>query len=189
MTDTKEQDSKRKLALGAKPGRLELKPVETGQVRQSFPHGRTKTVQVEVRKKRTFVPGQGPLETKAAPAGGAPSAAPAEAPAPSTPASGGAKKPAVLKTLTEEERLARQRALQGAIRADVEAKRRDTVEALRFDDELRRQQEEETRRKAEESVKAKADAEAHAKADEETRKRAEQETQRLAEEETKRRQA
>ena len=54
MTDTKE-DSKRKLALGAKPGRLELKPSETGQVRQSFPHGRTKTVQVEVRKKRVLV--------------------------------------------------------------------------------------------------------------------------------------
>jgi translation initiation factor IF-2 len=189
MTDTKE-DNKRKLALGAKPGRLELKPVETGQVRQSFPHGRTKTVQVEVRKKRTFAPGQGPIEpAKPAPAGAPVAAAPAEAPAPAATGGGGSKKPAVLKALTEEERAARTRALQGAIRADVEAKRRDTVEAVRFEDDLRRQQEEETRRKAEESVKAKADAEAHAKADEETRKRAEQETQRLAEEETKRRQA
>jgi translation initiation factor IF-2 len=190
MTDTKE-DSKRKLALGAKPGRLELKPVETGQVRQSFPHGRTKTVQVEVRKKRTFAPGQGPIETKPAPTGpGAPvAAAPAEAPAPAVTSGGGGKKPAVLKALTEEERAARTRALQGAIRADVEAKRRDTVEAVRFEDDLRRQQEEESRRKVEETVKAKADAEAQAKADEETRKRAEQETQRLAEEESKRRQA
>jgi len=190
MTDTKE-DSKRKLALGAKPGRLELKSSETSQVRQSFPHGRTKTVQVEVRKKRTFAPGQGPVEpVKAAPAG-APVAtvAPAEAPAPAAPGATGSKKPAVLKALTEEERAARTRAIQGAIRADVEAKRRDTVEAVRFEDDLRRQQEEESRRKVEETVKAKADAEARAKADEETKKRAEQETQRLAEEESKRRQA
>ena len=38
-----------------RPGRLELKKtVESGQVRQSFSHGRTKTVQVEKKKKRTF---------------------------------------------------------------------------------------------------------------------------------------
>src|SRR5438477_11293360 len=99
MTDTKE-DSKRKLALGAKPGRLELKSSETGQVRQSFPHGRTKTVQVEVRKKRTFAPGQGPIEpVKAAPSG-APAttstaaATPAvEAPAPAAPGPAGSQKP------------------------------------------------------------------------------------------------
>ena len=36
-----------------RPGRLELKKtVESGQVRQSFSHGRTKTVQVEKKKKR-----------------------------------------------------------------------------------------------------------------------------------------
>jgi len=189
MTDTTEQDAKRKLGL-AKSGRLELKSVETGHVRQSFPHGRTKTVQVEVRKKRSFAPG-------AAPAAEAPRPAPAGAPAPATAAeiqtvgSGGAaaKKPAVLKALTEEERAARTRALQGAIRADVEAKRRDNDEAVRFEDELRRQQEDESRRKVEEAARAKIEAEARAKADDEARKRAEQETQRLAEEEGKRRQA
>ncbi|HOT82219.1 MAG TPA: translation initiation factor IF-2, partial [Candidatus Defluviicoccus seviourii] len=38
-----------------RPRRLELKKtVETGQVRQSFAHGRSKMVTVEVRKKRTF---------------------------------------------------------------------------------------------------------------------------------------
>src|SRR5256885_1599155 len=101
MTDTKE-DSKRKLALGAKPGRLELKSSETGQVRQSFPHGRTKTVQVEVRKKRTFAPGQGPVEPVKVASAGAPAAstAPAaEAPAPAAPGAAGSKKPAVLKAL------------------------------------------------------------------------------------------
>jgi translation initiation factor IF-2 len=53
MTDTNDQD-KKPLSL-AKPGKLELKKtVESGTVRQSFSHGRSKTVQVEVRKKRTF---------------------------------------------------------------------------------------------------------------------------------------
>jgi len=56
-------------------GRLELrKTVETGQVRQSFSHGRSKTVTVEVKKKRNLAPG-------AASAGGQQAAAPApEAP-------------------------------------------------------------------------------------------------------------
>ena len=54
MTGTDEQDRKKMLSL-SRPGRLELKKtVETGQVRQSFPHGRSKTVTVEVKKKRTF---------------------------------------------------------------------------------------------------------------------------------------
>ena len=188
MTDTKEQDAKRKLGLAPKPGRLELK-VETGQVRQSFPHGRTKTVQVEVRKKRTFVPGSAPTPEPKAPGASADTMAPAAVDTPAAPVTGGSKKPAVLKTLTEEERAARTRALQGAIRADIQAKRRDTEEAHRFDEELRRQQEDEARRKAEDAIRAKVDAEARAKADEETKKRAEQETQRLTEEEAKRRQA
>jgi translation initiation factor IF-2 len=186
MTDTKEQDAKRKLALG-KPGRLELKSVETGQVRQSFPHGRTKTVQVEVRKKRSFAPGTGPA---AAPSPEAkPSAATPAAPAPAEAQPAGPKKPAVLKTLTEEERAARTRALQGAIRADIEAKRRDTEEAKRFDDELKRQQDEEARRRVEDEARRKVEEAARVKAEEEAKKRAEQETQRLAEEEAKRRQA
>jgi len=188
MTDTKEQDAKRKLGLAPKPGRLELK-VETGQVRQSFPHGRTKTVQVEVRKKRTFVPGMAPVAEPKAPGAAPDTAAPAAVETPAAPVPGGPKKPAVLKTLTEEERAARTRALQGAIRADIQAKRRDTEEAQRFDEELRRQQEDEARRKVEDAQRAKVEAEARAKADEETKKRAEQETQRLTEEEAKRRQA
>ncbi len=39
----------------SRPGRLKLnKTVEGGQVKQSFSHGRSKTVAVEVKKKRTF---------------------------------------------------------------------------------------------------------------------------------------
>ncbi len=57
-----DQDQERKttpLKL-SQPGKLELKKtVESGQVRQSFSHGRSKVVTVEVRKKRTFAPGAG----------------------------------------------------------------------------------------------------------------------------------
>ena len=52
------QGEKKKLSLAPR-GKLELKKtVEAGQVRQSFSHGRSKTVQVEVKRKRSFQPGQ-----------------------------------------------------------------------------------------------------------------------------------
>lgn len=52
MSETNEQEQgKGRLSLGR--GRLELgKTVDAGSVRQSFPHGRSKVVQVEVVKKR-----------------------------------------------------------------------------------------------------------------------------------------
>ena len=46
MSNTNEQDRK-KLSLSSGRGKLSLgKSVETGQVKQSFSHGRSKTVQV-----------------------------------------------------------------------------------------------------------------------------------------------
>lgn len=82
MSDVNEQDKDK---TSAKPKRLELKKtVETGQVRQSFSHGRTKAVTVEVRKKRTIVP-PGSKAAEAAPAA-APAAAAPGAAAPRTPA-------------------------------------------------------------------------------------------------------
>ncbi|MHA1601224.1 MAG: translation initiation factor IF-2 associated domain-containing protein, partial [Alphaproteobacteria bacterium] len=52
MSDEKEQ--KKPLQLN-RPGKLELKKtVESGQVRQSFSHGRSKAVTVEVKRSRTF---------------------------------------------------------------------------------------------------------------------------------------
>ena len=60
MTDNSEQETKRPLSLGNRqPGRLELKkPIDSGsgQVHQSFPHGRRNTVQVEVVKRRVVAP-------------------------------------------------------------------------------------------------------------------------------------
>jgi translation initiation factor IF-2 len=55
MSETKEKDKKKKPLGLSRPGTLELnKTIESGQVRQSFSHGRSKMVQVEVRKKRTY---------------------------------------------------------------------------------------------------------------------------------------
>ena len=57
MTEANEQEQKRPLTLRS-GGTLGLRrPIETGQVRQSFSHGRSKQVTVEVRKKRVITPG------------------------------------------------------------------------------------------------------------------------------------
>ena len=58
MSESKEEttgaDKKATLSL-RRPGKLEIKKtVEGGQVRQSFSHGRSKVVAVEVRKKRSY---------------------------------------------------------------------------------------------------------------------------------------
>ncbi|CAA9291047.1 MAG: Translation initiation factor 2, partial [uncultured Acetobacteraceae bacterium] len=78
MSDQNEQDAgKSRLSLRPAGGRLELnKTVDAGSVRQSFSHGRSKTVQVEVVKKRVVTPGQRPGAPPAA-AAGATSAKPA----------------------------------------------------------------------------------------------------------------
>ena len=53
MSESKEQEPKKVLSLSGR-GKLELKrpPESTSQVRQSFSHGRSKPVTVEVKRKR-----------------------------------------------------------------------------------------------------------------------------------------
>jgi translation initiation factor IF-2 len=77
MTDNSEQETKRPLSLARPGGRLELKkPIDagSGQIRQSFTHGRSKPVTVEVKKKRIVEPalpgrpGQAAAPAPAAPA-------------------------------------------------------------------------------------------------------------------------
>jgi translation initiation factor IF-2 len=169
VSDSTDQD-KRPLSLGRTGGKLELrKPIETGQVRQSFPHGRTKTVQVEVRKKRVVGPGgDKPAETPAPTAAAMPAAKPAAA-AP-------ARRPVVLpQGLTEEERAHRVRALKGAIadaeirrQADVDREREEAV--LRAAEEAHRIEEEGKRKAAEEDVKRKTDDVDKRKQDDDRRK-------------------
>ena len=168
MSETKNPGEK-KLSVS----KLTLKPrTETGVVRQSFSHGRSKQVVVE-KVKRRGVSGAhevkaepAPVETarKPAPAAkAAPAAAPAEAPKPSG---------VVLRTLTEEERVARAHALADSrVReaeerkiAEEEARRRqsrevvdkterDAAEARKREEDERRKHDEETKRKAGEVAK------------------------------------
>ena len=168
MTETREGDRKKSLGL-SRPGRLELrKTVETGQVRQSFPHGRSKAVTVEVKRKRTFTQDAGgDLHEVKAPV---PDLAAAHAEAAVEAAA------QAVRTLTDEEKAARVRALKSAVQADTEARRRyESEEARRAEEEARRRVEEEARRKVEEEARRNAEEEARRKADDEARRRADAE--------------
>jgi translation initiation factor IF-2 len=118
MTGTKDiesKDAERKTPIKLTPGKLELKKtVETGQVRQSFSHGRSKVVTVEVRKKRTFAQGAGGVLQEVKDQPRAPEHEPAAAP--ETPE---AARPH-LHDLTTGEKAARARALQDALKAEHE---------------------------------------------------------------------
>ncbi|MFN3075458.1 MAG: translation initiation factor IF-2 [Alphaproteobacteria bacterium] len=94
-------------------GRLELKKtVDGGQVRQSFSHGRSKVVAVEVRKKRSYTPTNLPqTEQKGE--------HPLEGPGHEDPSG----HPEAASDLTSQEKAHRLRALQEAHRVDEEAAR------------------------------------------------------------------
>ncbi len=184
MTNANEQEQKRPLTLARTGGgRLELrKSVETGQVRQSFSHGRSKTVTVEVRKKRTVGPTPEPGRAEASPAV-------ARDQSPARPAAvEPARRPvAVPRALTAEEKAGRVRAVHDARKADEEVRRR----AALAEADRRRQQEEqavaEARRRMEEEARRKADEEeGRRRAEEEARKRSEEEAQRRKDEESRR---
>ena len=172
MVDTKTPGDK---TLSVPSKTLTLKPrVETGTVRQSFSHGRTKQVVVEKRGKRR-VGGDAPAtETHAPEPASSPrparrraaqgTAGPPRSAAPAPRGGSGV----VLRTLTEDERSARASALADAKVRDVEERRlaeeeakrrnskegieqaeREAAEARRKAEEERHRQDEEAKRKAE----------------------------------------
>ena len=154
MTQKSEQEGK--LSLN-RPGTLELKKtVETGQVRQSFSHGRSKSVMVEVKKKRSF----------GRDSAGRMRAVSEEKSLPQPEL----EKLSETGNLTEEERAARMRAIHGAAE-DAEKRRLDQLEdeRRRLDEEnkKRAQEEEEAKRRAEEEARLKAEEEARLRAEEE----------------------
>ena len=178
-TEAGDQGRRKPLSL-KRPGRLELKKtVDAGQVRQSFSHGRSRAVAVEVRKKRTL---------KRSPAGDAAVApkpkAPPKAPPPEPVAEAAPPPPpqedvqqtataprsrVVLRTLTSDEKAARARAVEDAIRAERQ-------ERERAEEEARRRAEEEERLAAEraEAERRKTEEDARRRAEEDARKRAEE---------------
>ncbi|QAU43940.1 translation initiation factor IF-2 [Bradyrhizobium guangzhouense] len=169
MVDTKTPDDK-KLSVPSKT--LSLKPrVETGTVRQSFSHGRSKQVVVEKRGKRRI---DGSPEPQAPTVVAKPTPA-APTPAPSRPAPPrNAGSGVVLRTLTEDERSARASALADAKVREVEERRQAEEEAqrraVREAAERAEREAAESRRKAEEERHRHED-EAKRKAETEAKKR------------------
>src|ERR1700733_3829420 len=173
MVDTKSPGDK---TLSVPTKTLTLKPrVETGTVRQSFSHGRTKQVVVEKRGKRR-VGGDAPAaEAPHVPEPVVAKPAPAKAPlARPAPPSAPPRSNLVLRTLPEDERSARASALADAkVRAieerrlaEEEAKRRNSKEGI----EQAEREAAEARRKAEED-RHRQDEEAKRKAELEAKKR------------------
>ncbi|HET9718042.1 MAG TPA: translation initiation factor IF-2 [Pseudolabrys sp.] len=181
MSETKNPGEK-KLSVSGKT--LTLKPrTETGVVRQSFSHGRSKQVVVEKVKRRVL---GGPAEAKAEPVPAPESKkAAAQKPAPTgrgVPSQTAETKPkasgVVLRTLTEEERTARAHALadsrvreaeerriaeeearRRASREAVDRTEREAAEARKREEEERRKHDEETKRRAGEVAKKRFGAE------------------------------
>jgi len=196
MTDTNNSGDK---SLGGPKPTLHLKrPVDSGTVRQSFSHGRSKVVVVE--KKRRVVEGAtpaaggaavslapkpaaapapaAPVKSAAAPAPAAPvapvaprgpTAAPRGPTAPPPPRTG-----VVLQTLTEEQREARARALSDARAREEEDRRRQEAEAA-------------IRREREAREKAEREAAEARKREEEQRRQQEASFKKASEEEARRR--
>ncbi len=152
-------------------GRLSLRPagplglgrtVDAGSVRQSFSHGRSKVVQVEVRKKR------GPVAPTPPPPGQA-GARP--------PAGGGVRSPAGGgRALTASELATRQRVVEEqkveAAKREIERREQEKINILSAAEEARRR-EEETRRAAEDEVRRTREAAEQARAEEAARAAAE----------------
>ena len=119
-TTTEEETNKKKPLTLSRPGRLEIKKtVEGGQVKQSFSHGRSKTVTVEVKKKRTFRQDAGGEMTEV-------KASPEPAESPEAPAEQQVEEPVSeappARMLTETEQATRVRALEDARKAAEEAR-------------------------------------------------------------------
>ncbi len=181
-TEAGDQSQGKRLSLKRPGGRLELKKtVDAGQVRQSFSHGRSRAVAVEVRKKRTLKRGAAAEPAPAAPAPKAPPkpAVPepvAEAPPPPLQdevhqTSVAPRSRVVLRTLTSDEKAARARAVEDAVREERQERARAEEEARRHAAEQerlaaehaeaeRRKEEEDARRKAEEDARKRAEEDA-----------------------------
>jgi translation initiation factor IF-2 len=151
MTDGNEQ---KETASGRKPLTL-TRTASAGTVRQSFSHGRTKQVAVEVREKRSITrPGAGAAPAAPAPGGvGVPpplrprAVAPAAAPEPRPSAGAGA--------INDDEARRREDAVRRAL-----AEREARDQRLRAEEEQRRVLEEAQRRMVAEAAAADAEIEA-----------------------------
>jgi translation initiation factor IF-2 len=168
-------DQTEKPKLGTRPPLGLKRTVETGKVKQSFSHGRSNTVVVEVKKRRILGrPGEAPP----APAPEPVAEAPKPAPKPAAPAAPQPRKPSAA-----DEIVARKEMQTKLLREAEEARLASLEEARRRDERKRTEQSEEERRRAEENRKAEEAAaeEARRRAEEEAAEQARQTAEAVAE--------
>jgi len=174
MSDDVETETKTK---GRRP--LTLRRTEKGAVKQSFSHGRSKTVVVETKKRRVLSPKKDAATKDAAEKKEAPAKKVKAAPAPAAvEEEDDKKKGSVLRTLSDDEKQARAEALakarkekavrdkrEAAERAEREAREAEEREKLdverkrRAEEEAKRAKESEERRRAEEEAREALEAE------------------------------
>ncbi|WP_421696302.1 translation initiation factor IF-2 [Aestuariivirga sp.] len=181
MTDNNDKDRKPE---GSRPGggtlTLKRPSIEQSKVKQSFGAGRSKTVVVETKRKR--IGDDRPGDAKPAFQQQAPRVTPVTPAPPSNTQTPSAPKPqptqrsgVVLRTLTADEKEARDRALAGARVREAEDRKRQEEDAKR-----RAAQEEIDRVERDAAAKRKAEEEARHKAEEDARRKAEDAARKLA---------
>ncbi|GAA4748307.1 hypothetical protein GCM10023264_12930 [Sphingomonas daechungensis] len=161
-------DQTDKPKLGTRPPLGLKRTVETGKVKQSFSHGRSNTVVVEVKKRRILGrPGEAPPVEAPKPEPVA--EAPKPAPKPVAPP------PAPKRTAPVDDITARKEMQARLLREAEEARLASLEEARRRDDRKRTEQSEDEKRRAEENRKAEEAAaeQARIQAEEEARAAAE----------------
>src|SRR3954451_14326342 len=160
-------DQTEKPKLGTRPPLGLKRTVETGKVKQSFSHGRSNTVVVEVKKRRILGrPGEAPAAEPTPP----PVAeAPQPAPKPAAPA------PAARKPSPQDDITSRKELQTKLLREAEESRPASLEEARRREERARSAQSVDERRRADENRKAEEAAA------EEARQRAEEEAKRAAE--------
>ncbi|MEM6637715.1 MAG: translation initiation factor IF-2 [Pseudomonadota bacterium] len=151
-----ETDGKKTLGLRGGP--------RSGQVKQSFSHGRTKNVVVETKRKRVVVPKPGPSKSGGSPGAGDPSKRPAGV----SDAEMERRLKALAAAKARESEEAERRAAEERAREEERQRRREEAEAKEREEREReaalkaRAEEEEERKRAEAEAKAKAKAPATA---------------------------
>ena len=143
-------DQSDKPKLGTRPPLGLKRTVETGKVKQSFSHGRSNTVVVEVKKRRFLRPGEAPV---AAPEPKVDAAAPAPAPAAPAP------KPVAPARRAPVDDIATRKELQEKLLREADEARMTSLgDARRREDRAKVVQTEDEKRRAEDNRKAEDDA-------------------------------
>src|SRR3954465_2962646 len=143
-------DQTEKPKLGTRPPLGLKRTVETGKVKQSFSHGRSNTVVVEVKKRRILGrPGEAPPPPAPEPV----AEAPKPAPKPAAPAAPPARKPSAADEIT-----ARKEMQTRLLREAEEARMTALEDARRREEQAKTSANEEERRRAEDNRRAEEEA-------------------------------